>query len=563
MDLGEEFALSECVSNTCVLRADIGASGSGGGGTGGSPNVGGSGGTDAPPECTTHTECIDKAEGRQAMCKAGRCVPLTNNFDEAVGGKGSCYVMADGNLGTNADSVLNGNLPLFVFGALSVVEPTQPNTSNYTLNYRFAVKEFVSKGNVTLGGVEHAPLGLICNMITTDEELSRNIDFLVDTVGVPGIIAPLPAKKLKDQFNRVHGVKKKDVLFLSPIESDATVTTVADDKLMWHLLADASEVAKPYVPLVSRAESYWRGELGLAETVKTKVALVVSDAPYLTDIGNFISRSVKFNGAIANTQDATVYKRWDVPSWTDSQTELTTQLGEILSFRPHIIISAAGTEFTNLLFAQIEKSWLATTHRPFYVMSPHNVGSAAFKGVFTQGGVPAGLQSRVVGVNVAVADDISLYRAYYDALRGSVPTAEEGYDNFYDAVYWMLYAAHAGGVTDTNITGQDLVVGMERLVDATAAYQMTIGTSGLANHLSYLSSNPDSRASFIDTLGAPNFLPSGARKGKGSVWCIENDDGTLDYAYDVLQYRPDNGGELYLPQGSTGFPCFSGFWTDP
>ena len=68
----------------------------------------------------------------------------------------------------------------------------------------------------------------------------------------------------------------------------------------------------------------------------------------------------------------------------------------------------------------------------------------------------------------------------------SPTTREVGFENFYDAPWWLIYSIAAGVGTNSRFDGLDLVDGMDRLQDGTP-YAM--GPDDLENAMSDLSRN--------------------------------------------------------------------------
>jgi hypothetical protein len=150
------------------------------------------------------------------------------------------------------------------------------------------------------------------------------------------------------------------------------------------------------------------------------------------------------------------------------------------------------------------------------------------KALFEQFKARPTLQTRTLGVNYASAVDTSLRDAYIKRFESKFPSATgfEGFENNYDAMYYLLYAfVGAGNVAA--YTGADLARGMTRLlsglkIDVDPA-QISTGTAALQN--------PTTKIELHGTMGPPNFDPgSGARQSEGSVWCVDASAEAVDDA---------------------------------
>jgi hypothetical protein len=120
----------------------------------------------------------------------------------------------------------------------------------------------------------------------------------------------------------------------------------------------------------------------------------------------------------------------------------------------------------------------------------------------------------------------------------------EGYENYYDSAYYLLYAASAAAPALTD--GASMVTGMSRLLQGTpyrvGPADMDTAVGALINGLSI---------SLIGAGGPPNFnVLTGGKDDAASVWCV---DSTMKTQADVLRYQDSDG----TMQGT--FPCFTDY----
>jgi hypothetical protein len=527
--LGGPLAGRQCIDNLCVADTEQqgGSAGSGGGGTGsgGSSGSGATGGTEALPDCETHQDCMDDAEGLPAVCREGTCTTLVNGADD-----GECTVV----LGLENLSATD-NRNVFVFGAFSAIpDPQQPRSSPITLNFEYVIDEISDRGGLRIQGETQYPVAVVCNAAGADAaSLDKSFDHLVDAVDVPAIISSVYALELKRSFERIYdGGDGKDVFFLSPFESDQVLTKIDDSGLLWHLLPDSLSVAPAYVPLFERVEAK---VVDGGVTPPLRVALIESDFQWLLDVSDYLQENLVFNGLspIENGEN------FELVKIDSAGEEWVTAYSQLEAFKPHVIISASGTEFHQVM-EQLEAEWdtfAGGQARPYYVLSPFQYGVELTDLVSED---PT-LGERVVGVNTASAEDLTLYNEYLIDFKATYKGFEQpellnGTENFYDAALFTLLAASAAGNVPT-LTGLDIARGMGRLVDTVDGTDADMTLDKVQEYSQSLNTT-ESNYALTGTLGPPNFnLGFGTRKGKGSAWCVTSDPVVL---FDVLRYDEEN-----------------------
>ena len=140
---------------------------------------------------------------------------------------------------------------------------------------------------------------------------------------------------------------------------------------------------------------------------------------------------------------------------------------------------------------------------PFYVLGAQRLGSAELRNAVI---ADETLRTRIVGINYGGAADSTLYRDYRERAKAFVRGEVElrFIENIYDSVYFLLYAAVAGGSGGTH-----LQEGMRRLVANTPRRDVGPGDA-ISSVLSRLA-NPEARLSLYGAGGEPDFhLPTGA-----------------------------------------------------
>jgi hypothetical protein len=504
------------------------------GGAAGSVAAGG-----ASPECTTHAECLDK-NFAPSVCIDGACTPLLSD---------DCPVVLP-----LADDLWRDNLRTanpIIFGAFASVPSNLIGLQ--TRNYDLVLTEFTRKVSGLPGssGQRRALVQVVCRTnYAAPSNLDASMNHLVDDLHVPGVITAL----LADDVQHVFETKAQaaHVLLMSPLESDSTLVSLQDDGLVWQMLPGGASEAVTYTPLLDRtiAHLITDGTLQSSETVR--VALVTaSDVRFLADVSATVSSKITFNGksAAQNLADGN-FKPISITSiYQDKNADLSSQVEALLAFKPHVIIADASDEFLAKMVPPIESGWATsagTQKKPFYLLSAYHFNNPALPPLLQSN---TSLHTRLAGVNVASALDQTLYNTYQIAFDTAYPevAGQRGYENFYDAAYYLVYAAAAAGSVKT-LTGDDLARGMARLV---SGQPFGVGQSDIPSALSALQSSSQATIALSGTDGPPSFDPgTGSKIGPGSVWCV---DSASKQRADVLRYDESTS-------TLTGtFPCIAGF----
>jgi hypothetical protein len=505
-------------------------------------------------ECASHADCAASNFGT-TMCRSSRCVAL-GNYDPTQTDpeqRGDCKLVIGA---TNLD---RGAEP-FLFGAFANIDPVAPESSVAVLNYKLAVKEVATLGGIPIAGESRLPVGVVCDARVSPERLERSLDYLVDGLGISSLIAGIgDAAALRSSFEHVQH-EQKDVFFLSPLSSSSVLTSIPDGDLLWSMMPDVLDVAPVYLPLVSRIEQFINRAQEEGPGPHLRVALVVaSDYTKLSQIGLFLDEQLSFNGKSAAENAPDDYLLLNVSSeYVDPNADLSAQLALLQAFRPHLIVSAAGPEMLTKLIPFLELEWpVAEQQRPFYLLSPLQASDRAQLIATARANAGFQLEQRLVGVNIAAAADSRLYADYFNRLKSEYPEALniDGTENYYDAAYFLMYAA-AAGAKAAQVSGEDMVAGMHRLLGGVS---YDVGSRDLLAALGYLRDDPARTIALQGTLGPPDFDENGARRGTGSVWCLERSTDpsssapVWNLAWDVLRYDPTAGAL------SGTFPCFDGF----
>jgi hypothetical protein len=494
-----------------------------------------------PAECATHAECFTKyGETQPLACVKGRCAPLLTD---------ECPVVLPRLTGADDIYSLLKRSNAVITGAFTFVSPSSLDGITVR-NYDMVLKDFFTKSNgIVLGGQRRDVAMVVCYSNQTDNEAlmtaGRHLAYDLD---VPAILAALPADDTQRLFETFRSERGKNVFFLMPNYTDETLINLEDDSLIWHMLSGADALAVSHRPLLEMVETHLRNAKVVAPSEDMRVSLITAtDERFSNDLGTAIRTRIRFNGDKTAAQNSPAsFSEEGTTSYTSDVNhsfDHAPEVDRILAFAPHVIISANGEEMLDKILPLVESKWASTVGtqpKPFYVFSPFQYNSSYLSQL---DGFPS-VRSRMAGLNWPAAADRTLYQAYVDRYQLLFGRRDEGYENFYDAAYYLVYAIAGGRSPEATA----IAAGFKRLLAGTA-YE--VGQADMISILNALA-KPTGDVRLVGTMGPPNWdVITGGRTDAGSVWCV---DGTAAQRSDVLRYE--------MPSGSAGgvlsgtFPCF-------
>lgn len=495
-----------------------------------------------PPECSTHAECLKKNDDSEPFaCVRGRCVPLTTD---------ECPVVLPRLKGSDDIYSLLKSSNAVIMGAFSFIDPAALDGITVR-NYDLVLRDFFTEANgVVLDGQRRNVVLVVCssNGVDASQLLSAGRHLAYD-LDVNAILSALPADDTQRLFETFRSERGKSVFFLMPNYTDETLINLEDDNLIWHMLSGAESLGAAYTPLLTRTETHLRnaGTLGASEDMR--VALITAtDERFLDDLGRSIRSNIRYNGNKSATENGEAnFTSQGTTSYTTDISHTydhAPMVSRVLDLAPHVVIGATGEEMADKIIPLVESKWAAevgTQPKPFYLVSPILYNSS----FLSRFDATPTVRSRLAGVNWAAAEDRTVYNDYMDRYQLTFGVRDEGYENWYDAAYYLVYAL-AGGRTQQATA---ISAGFQRLQ---AGMVYNVGQVDMAAALTQLG-KAQGGVRLVGANGPPNWNPStGGRNDAGSVWCL-NASGILKS--DVLRYQPPppSGGEATL----TGtFPCF-------
>jgi hypothetical protein len=501
--------------------------------------------------CTTHAQCLAASgEYDPAACIHGACAKLfTHDCPLAIPLSNNQWLQ----------NLRSKDAEPFIFGVFSYVQP--PNLfGNEVRNYDLALTELTQAvgGLPTANGKRRPLLAVVCRDPSGDTEtLDQEVDHLALDLDVTAVLAGLDADELEHAFR--HRGYDHDDFYLSPFGAEQNLIDLLDDGLVWNMLGPSTDQIPVYQPLLDRTLAHLRAQGTLGQDEPARVALVTArDVRAFSDLSDgLIAAPLTFNGRSASDNAPDHFLAVDITSashslsrlsGTDTIAKTPDYSGAIQSlhdFRPHVVISAATSEFVDDIVPLLETSGLDI--KPTYLLSfwSYNQGSLQ---TLVAPPPPTDLSTRILGVNYAAAPDQSVYDAYLGrfkaAYRNTPPAA--GYENHYDTAYFLAFAAVGAGMGES-IGGHDMVRGMRRLLSGST--ELEVGP-GEANSVLLALATPETSIQLDGAMGPPNFdTTTGVRHSPGSVWCI---DAGGNFLADVLTLDP-TGALVGTVPSSCGF----------
>jgi hypothetical protein len=463
-----------------------------------------------PISCAVNTDCWAQGLASPHVCRNRVCVDLRTKECPLIFG-------VDGQQGEP-----------FVVGLVSGVDPLHDPALPLQANVTLALDEFGELG-VPVGGELRRPVVLMCK--GTDDahqELNDSLDYLIDGLGVPGIIMWTNHADLYYATQRTL-LAGKNVLFLDHGGADLRLRDAEDRGLVWHMLGDPARIAPAFVPLVQRAEESVNPGTSQGTGPPTRLALYVDRSmSFEADTADLLAESLRINGGLAGDQ-------------LDGSFRIFVRGGlnpayDIAPFRPHIVVALSSEWFVYAVLDEMERQIAELGGSPpFYVLSH---GATHLPALEERVRLNPMLRTRIVGVNFAAARDPMLYSQYLERLQAMYPGIPnlEGTENHYDMMYLLLYAVAAADPTPP-FDGAKLAVGLRRVIDPTGP-PFDVGPERMAAVLLRLR-EPTGTLRLTGTLGPADFdETTGVARTGGSVWCL---DANNRYRYDLLRYDQRTG----------------------
>jgi hypothetical protein len=494
--------------------------------------------------CTNQRDCNRFGRSDPHVCRNGQCIGLLDDRPATAEVEGRCNrVLGAANL--------ESSLPPFVFGAFSYFPFGAPRETAAASNYDLVVRQFTAAGGLEIQGSTHLPVAVVCDSAGS-AELDRTFDHLTGTLGLQALLTPLPPSELKRSFERMYVEQGRSVFMLSPLGAPQLLSAIDDGGLLWHVLGPPGEMAVAYPPLIRRVEGHLRRLQADGKPPDLRLALVSTRRADDVEVASYIESSLILNGKSALQNGPDGYRRYTVKDDDGGRTFVET-VRDLFEFRPHIVVPLAQDAYLDLIHV-LEGGWEQSPDgqsKPFYVLSPTHFGAESL--IRTLSGFP-GMHRRVAGVRWAAPPETALHETYLRELRRLEGEGADlqGGESYFDAAYFLLYAAAAAGSDMPEPSGSEIAAGMPRLVTGD---RISMGEAHVPDVLSALS-DLEATIALEGTLGAPDFdIATGTRRGgEGSVWCVTPEsETTFAFHPDVLVLEPSRSSLV------GDFGCIPGF----
>jgi hypothetical protein len=499
----------------------------------------------APLECETNAACLDRVgQVGEAACIENVCVNLTSN---------ECPVVLPRIDGIGIESLRSDDDTL-ILGAFSIFDPGSYN-SDYLRNYELALAEVkrTYDGIPSNAGGNRQVVMVVCDsQPDTRADLDASMTHLVSTLRVPGIVAALAADDLQYAIDGYPST-----FFMSPLESDPTLVSMATGGRVWFVGPGPDTIGQAYAPLLKRTLAH----LALPPTERARVATIeASDERFMSTMLSTVQNGPEQYGIFYNEQ--TLAQNSTSGDYlplavTSSQTSFTDQIDSLLEFKPHVIIAATGPNFFTGIVPALEENWDDSSGQPppFYLLSPFVYNSVRLNELIA---ARPEVRTRLAGVNGPAAEDQSVYSRYVIAwdteFAADGRQGVRGYENYYDAAYYLIYAAAGAAKGAPTTDGDGLSRGMRLLLGGRNEYN--VGDDDIPDAM--LALRAGTEITLNGTLGPPDFDENtGAREAPGSVWCMDSTPSagaTTTLRSDVLRYQAGPGGDPTLATLEGNFP---------
>jgi hypothetical protein len=141
------------------------------------------------------------------------------------------------------------------------------------------------------------------------------------------------------------------------------------------------------------------------------------------------------------------------------------------------------------------------------------------------------LVKRLQGIGWPAAVDQTINQAYQIRYESAYGEKFPGYENFYDAPYYLLYALAASRVP---LSGSGLAKAMLRVT--TGSTEVDVGpNAAMVQYVNQFKTDTNVKIKVVGAGGPPNWDDVGARNDAGSVWCVKTFGA---YVPDSMRYDP-------------------------
>ena len=481
--------------------------------------AGASGGGAGPGSCKTNADC----ESNSRCLPEHVCVRLDT---------GECPKVIGGELANDPNAIF--------IGAFAPLAESSKEALTIPAIYEMAAQEFNDLGGLRgIAGSRPSPLvAIVCDNHTINA--AQAFHHLIDVVKVPAVLAAMVPNDLLAGFNQYPST-----FFISAVQVSRELASVSDGRA-WTMVGQPSDLADVYQALMPHAEGLVRAALPTAEIARDiRVAVVTEEGnDPEQELFDAVLPLLKFNGKTAAEQLGANFFSKELKSDASNLNDVVDTLYADAQ-KPDIVFSFAKDVFTapyGVMHRLNTKYW--PNQRPVYVLSPQNAVTGAavtaeLSGIW-QNVDHKNNAARVLGVDLAGVspDTAATFNSFAVRFHNEFPSLDADFSNYYDAFYFLAYAAYAGP-RQAFFTGliqpADFSGGMLKLTNLGAKMKYAVGPNDISSIFTALN-GPNAMLELDGTVGRPDFeRRSGIRRNPGSLYCF---DSTVDFAMhkDVLTY---------------------------
>ncbi len=419
-------------------------------------------------DCDTNQECIDRFEGKLAICRQPDrvCVALKSQDCKDVFPEDA--VAEDGTVVLGYMGPLEGE---FVGNGLPPWEGVQ-----------LAVNQLdtFAKGLPLPDGINRRRVAFVaCHDLAEtpggqDSGAVRAASHLVKTLRVPAIIGPAFSGVTLEVATKVSVSGK--ALLISPSATSTAITDLKDNGLVWRTAPSDALQAVPLAQLVTDVETNIRSARSLSLNDPIRVAVAVKSDPYGLGLTTAVLERVKFNGKPAlDTSNSTFFVRVDYPDPAEQPNfdfdkgVVQPILAEFAPDPPDIVLAFGTTESITKVVSGVEMGSTGV-NKPVYIVGDGGRDNELLKLVTANNA----FSQRVVGTLPGRAT--KFFAQFESEFKGFHNQKAPGSfaDTAYDAAYLLAYSIVA--INEPIMTGPKFNDGLKKMVGGT---KVTGGTTGI------------------------------------------------------------------------------------
>ncbi|WP_394829050.1 ABC transporter substrate-binding protein [Pendulispora albinea] len=370
------------------------------------------------------------------------------------------------------------------------------------------------------GKTQRRPMVLIaCNDGANALTAIRAARHLTEDVGVPAIIGSAYSGVTTEVATKVTIPAK--VLLISPSATDPTLSTLADDGLVWRTCPSDVTQASAHAALMKILEPDLKTRLSAD---KLKVVILHKNNSNGRDLGDALMSVLKFNDATAtHPSNGNYFRRAEYVMQGGTNPDPIPAgpggewIDELAAFKPHVIFLLGTAETVYSIIPMIEDAWPIVSYRPFYLLTD---GSAIPQMANALALAPEARQ-RMLGTKPGTGGENfkGFVRDYRSRIHDGTSPEATGAVNAYDAFYTLMYAIVALG--DKPMTGPNIAGGFSRLIASAPA----LPSGPAAIHEAFRLLTEGSSFNYEGASGPLDFdMTTGEPHSDIQLWCVREDN---------------------------------------